>query len=635
MLGEIIRAKLKSRYGKPLSKNALEHQVQAQVQEELEHERRRTQDKLDTIVYPILNYAAIPSLSVKTDAPRWTAAVELFVAEPRYTTSQNRFDVSTQFANFALRTDTSIVPGLATCPLCKRDVSPTAWHLITECTLKTRDLNMPVLSPLRAPLPATASDQLSSSDEDDATAASAQAARGTDAYLAQELEHILRHYRPEGKWHIELSQMSEQNVFFREFELTCATLTLSCQNRQHDDDRSAPRALNNEGEINKFNTLRFLACHLPHDPLASIFKIPKDEDGRVLEEAAEEIRMQRKAFFQVWLRVHQLVAQAITQVKYKYNRMSAANRAAAREEDAPQFRDANNYQMNQTTTERAEQAEAQQGARTERNERRSSTDLLELNRKNEMEKKGNHINPTVATSQIGYLMQKRIDEHTTYAAPFVPPSTLTQAERMSRWPRAAEKPEEPEEAMDTGSMRNPGERLQEGHDPYDADNDSRRASVGSSLTGSRVVTPLPNAWEAMEDQADGGMGGTSGLQQGSDHNSGIKSAGKGGDRGGSSEPHGNKGGKGSNSGQQGGERDKGSSSGLHGGNGGKGDSRGLGGIGSSKSGSNEPRNDGSGKGGSGGHTQGGGKGKDGSSGPHGGGDGSRGGGSGLSDKDSS
>ena len=631
-LKEIIKAKLRSRFGRPASKDEIEHQAQAQVQVQMELERQSTQDKLDAIIYPILNYVAIPNLHVKTDAPRWSTAVELFVAEPKYTTSRTRFDVSTQFANFALRTDMSVVPGLATCPLCKRDVSPTAWHLITECTLKTRELEMPVLPPPRVPLTATASDLPSSDDDDDATEASAQVARGTDAYLAQELEHILRHYRPESQWHIELTQPNDQNVFLRELELTCDTLILSCRDRQHDDDRSTPRALSQDGEIAKFNTLRFLACHLPHDPLASIFRTPMDEDGHVPEEEAEEIRTQRKAFFQVWLRIHQLVAQAITQVKYKYNRMNAANRAAAREEDAPQFRDANTYKVNQATPERNEQAEAQRGNRTERNERRSSTDLLELNRKNEMQKKGNHINPTVATSQIGYLTQKRIDEHTTYEAPFAIPSTLTQAERMSRWPRsqedqeqpeAAEEEKEPGEAMDTGSMRNSSKLSQEGHDPYEADDDSsRRESAGGSLIGSRAVAPPPSTWET-----DGGMKGTSGLQDGNeDKSSDGGPSGRGSSKGGNNEPHGGDGGKGSSSGHQGSDKSKGSNSGQHGNDdgrdsdsrlSGKGGSNRGGSKGNSKGGSNELHGGRSCQGGSSGQP-GRSKGKSGSSEHHGG-----------------
>ena len=87
-------------------------------------------------------------------------------------------------------------------------------------------------------------------------------------------------------------------------------------------------------------------------------------------------------FFAVWERLHQLIAQAITQVKNKYNRMSVASRAAARENDqAPQFRETNTYQINQTTPARAERAEAQRSHRDERNERRSVADLLELNKK--------------------------------------------------------------------------------------------------------------------------------------------------------------------------------------------------------------------------------------------------------------
>jgi hypothetical protein len=147
------------------------------------------QKKLDTIIYPILNYDAVPSLGIKTDAPRWTTAVEQFVAEPWLTRSATRFNVSFQFANTALRTDASVIPGITVCPLCKRDVSPTVWHLMTECTMKTCELNMPHLPP-RVPLPMTAPDPITTDDE--ATAPSAKVARGSNAYLAQEILWTLR-----------------------------------------------------------------------------------------------------------------------------------------------------------------------------------------------------------------------------------------------------------------------------------------------------------------------------------------------------------------------------------------------------------------------------------------------------------
>ena len=103
----------------------------------------------------------------------------------------------------------------------------------------------------------------------------------------------------------------------------------SCRRRQRDDDRGAPPALDNEGEIAKFVTLRFLACHLPRAPLATVFKVPKDEEGNVKKDQANEMYEKRKAFFAVWERLHQLIAQAITQAKNKYNRMNATARAAS------------------------------------------------------------------------------------------------------------------------------------------------------------------------------------------------------------------------------------------------------------------------------------------------------------------
>ena len=379
-LAELIKIKLKSTFGVPLSKAMLERKVQAQVQEQLNRDRDETQKKLDMIIYPILNYDALPSLGVKTDAPRWTTAVEQFVAEPWLTRSATRFNVSFQFANTALRTDASVIPGITVCPLCKRDVSPTVWHLMTECTLKTCELNMPHLPP-RIPLPMIAQDPMTTDDE--ATAPSAKVDRGSNAYLAQEILWTLREFRPAGEaWPTDLLEPSEKNTFLKEFNRACTTLELSCQSRQRDDDRGIPPVLDNDGEIAKFDTLRFLACHLPRDPLASVFKMPKDEEGKVNKNQAEEMHEKKKTFFEVWERLHQLIVEAITQAKTKYNRMSAASRAASREDDqAPQFRETNAYQINQTTPARAERAQAQRNHRDERNERRSVADLLELNKK--------------------------------------------------------------------------------------------------------------------------------------------------------------------------------------------------------------------------------------------------------------
>ena len=137
--------------------------------------------------------------------------------------------------------------------------------------------------------------------DDDATAPSAQVARGSDAYLAQELEHTIRNFRPAGEaWPTTLTQPDEKNTFLKELERACTTLKLSCRHRQSDDDRGAPPALGNDGEIAKFDTLRFLACHQPRDPLASVFKAPKDEEGKVNKDQAEETYEKKKVFFAVW-----------------------------------------------------------------------------------------------------------------------------------------------------------------------------------------------------------------------------------------------------------------------------------------------------------------------------------------------
>ena len=642
-LTELIKIKLKSFYGVPLSKKILEGKARTQAQEQLERDRDEMQKKLDTIIYPILNYDALPSLGVKTDTPRWTTAVEQFVAEPRLTRSTTRFNVSLQFANTALRTDASVIPGITMCPLCKRDVSPTVWHLITECTLKTCELDMTAALPSRVPFPMTAQDPTTS--DDDATGPSALAARGSDAYLAQELEYTLRHFRPAGTaWPTALTETSEKNIFLNELEQACKTLESSCRRRQRDDDRGAPPALDNEGEIAKFVTLRFLACHLPRAPLATVFKVPKDEEGNVKKDQAKEMYEKRKAFFAVWERLHQLIAQAITQAKNKYNRMNATARAASREEDVPQFRDANDYQMNRATPERAELAEAQRGNRNERYGRRESTDLLELNQKNELQKKGNHINAIVATSQIGHVLQSRIDEHVTYSQLFDLPAKLTYDERISRWTRTnSDEPtgagEEEGNAMDIGSTRNSSRFSYEDQEDYEADDDSsRRESAGSSLMSSRAVTPPPPAWEAATEDDRGDNDGA--YDEEGDEGDGNEIHGGSGGKGGSNKSHGSSGGKGGNggkggsSGHRGADKGKGSSSRLHGSDDGKGSGRGLSVRSSRKGGSHKPRSDGSGKGGSGGHAQGGGKGKGGSSKLHGNG-GSKGGGSGLSDDSSS
>ena len=420
-----------------------------------------------------------------------------------------------------------------------------------------------------------------------------------------------------------MTQTNEKNIFLKEFERTCTTLELSCRNRQRDDDRGAPPALNSDGEINKFDTLRFLACHLPRDPLASVFKLLK-----VNKDQADEIHEEKKAFFAVWKRLHQLVAQAITQVKHKYNRMNATARAASREEDVPQYRDANSYQINQTTPQRAEQGEAQRGARNERNEKRNSIDPLELNQKNEMQKKGNHINATVATSQIGYVLQTRIDEHVTYSQPFVLPAKLTYDERTSRWTRTASdeptsegKEDERGEAMDIGSTRNSSRLSHEDQDPYEGDDDSsRRESAGSSLMGSRSVTPPPDAWEAAAEDDSSRV-----YDEGHDGNDGKSSdsgfSGRSSGKGGSNEPHDGSGGKGSSRRHQGSGKDKGSSSRLHDNDDGTGRDSRLSGRDSGKGGSNELRDRNSG-------------GKGGSSELHDG-DGSKGGNNGLEDDGSS
>ena len=597
---ELIKMRLKSSYGVPLSRAMLDRRALALAQEQLEHERTEMQKKLDTIIYPILNYDALPSLGIKMDAPRWTTAVEQFVAEPWLTRSATRFNVSFQFANTALRTDASVIPGVTVCPLCKRDVSPTVWHLMTECTLKTCELNMPHLPP-RVPLTTTAQDPTSTDDE--ATAPSAKVARGSNAYLAQEILWTLREFRPAGEaWPTDLLVPNEKNTFLKEFNRACTTLELSCQSRQRDDDRGLPPVLDNDGEIAKFDTLRFLACHLPRDPLASVFKVPKDEEGKVNKDQAEEMHEKKKTFFEVWERLHQLIVEAINQAKAKYNRMSAASRAASREDDqAPQFRETNAYQINETTPARAERAQAQRSHRDERNEKRSAADLLELNKKNEMQKKGNHINAVVATSQIGHVLQARIDEHVTLSQPFVLPANLTFVERTSRWTRMAEptgagEEEEHEDAMEVDSTRN-SSRLS-----YDADDDSsRRQSEGSSLVSSRAVTPPPNSWGAAADDDEGGY---SGIHDG-DGNEGDEDRanvipGGDGSKGGDNELQGSDGGKGGSS-RRGSGKGTGDGSGIYGGkHGDRSGGRGLSDRGGGKSGkSNELRNDGGGKGSSG------------------------------------
>jgi hypothetical protein len=147
--------------------------------------------------------------------------------------------------------------------------------------------------------------------DDEATAPSAKVARGSNAYLAQEILWTLREFRPAGEaWPTELLEPNEKNTFLKEFNRACTTLELSCQSRQHDEDRGAPPVLDSDGEIAKFDTLRFLACHLPRDPLASVFKVPKDEEGKVNKNQAEEMHEKKKTFFEVWERLHQLIAHA-------------------------------------------------------------------------------------------------------------------------------------------------------------------------------------------------------------------------------------------------------------------------------------------------------------------------------------
>jgi hypothetical protein len=358
----------------------------------------------------------------------------------------------------------------------------------------------------------------------------------------------------------------------------------------------------------------------------SVFKVPKDEEGKVNKNQAEEMHEKKKTFFGVWERLHQLIVEAITQAKTKYNRMSAASRAASREDDqAPQFRETNAYQINETTPARAERAQAQRSHRDERNERRSAADLLELNKKNEMQKKGNHINTVVATSQIGHVLQARIDGHATLSQPFVLPANLTFVERTSRWTRMAEptgagEEEEREDAMEIDSTRN-SSRLS-----YDADDDSsRRQSEGSSLVSSRAVTPPPNSWGAVADDHEDGYGG---IHDG-DGDEGFEDRanvirGDDGSKGGDNELQGSDGGKG-NSNRRGSGKGEGGGSEAHGGeHGDKSRGSGLSGRGGGKSGSsNELRNDGGGKGGSG-RQHGSGKGKGDSSAPHDSGSGSAG-----------
>ncbi len=473
--------------------------------------------------------------------------------------------------------------------------------------------------------------------DDEATAPSAKVARGSNAYLAQEILWTLREFRPAGEaWPTDLLEPNEENIFLKEFNRACTTLELSCQSRQRDDDRGIPPVLDNDGEIAKFDTLRFLACHLPRDPLASVFKVPKDEEGKVNKNQAEEMHEKKKTFFGVWERLHQLIVEAITQAKTKYNRMSATSRAASREDDqAPQFRETNAYQINQTTPARAERAQAQRSHRDERNERRSAADLLELNKKNEMQKKGNHINAVVATSQIGHVLQARIDGHVTLSQPFMLPANLTFVERTSRWTRMAEptsagEEEEREDAMEVDSTRN-SSRLS-----YDADDDSSRLeSERSSLVSSRAVTPPPNSWGAAADDDEDGYGGIH-DGDGDEGDEGRANVIPGGDgsKGGDNELQGSDGGKGSSN-RRGSGKGEGGGSGAHGGeHGDKNRGSGLSGRGGGKSGSsNELRNDGGGKGGSG-RQHGSGKGKGDSSALHDG-DSSKGDGSGLHDGGSS
>jgi hypothetical protein len=487
--------------------------------------------------------------------------------------------------------------------------------------------------------------------DDEATAPSAKVDRGSNAYLAQEILWTLQEFRPAGEaWPTDLLEPNEKNTFLKEFNRACTTLELSCQSRQRDEDRGAPPALDNDGEINKFDTLRFLACHLPRDPLASVFKAPKDEEGKVNEDQAEEMHEKKKTFFEMWERLHMLIAQAITQVKHKYNKMSAASRAASREDDqAPQFRETNAYQINQTMPARAERAQAQRSHRDERNERRSAADLLELNKKNEMQKKGNHINAVVATSQIGHVLQARIDGHVTLSQPFELPANSTFAERTSRWVRTVEsagagEEEGREDAMEVDSTRN-SSRLS-----YDADDDSSRLeSEGSSLVSSRAVTPPPNTWRVAADDDEGGYSGIhdgdgdedkanaipggDGSKGGNSKLQGSDFPGGHGSKGGNSERQGSDGDKGGSN-RQGNGKGKGGSSGTHGSeHDGKGGNGGLSGRGGVKGGSNELRNDGGGKGGSSGQ-HGSGKGKGASRGLHGN-DGSKGDSSGPHDGGSS
>jgi hypothetical protein len=473
--------------------------------------------------------------------------------------------------------------------------------------------------------------------DDEATAPSAKVARGSNAYLAQEILWTLREFRPAGEaWPTDLLEPNEKNTFLKEFNRACTTLELSCQSRQRDDDHGIPPVLDNDGEIAKFDTLRFLACHLPRDPLASVFKVPKDEEGNVNKNQAEEMHEKKKTFFEVWERLHQLIAEAITQAKAKYNRMSAASRAASREDDqAPQFREMNAYQINQTTPARAERAQAQRSHRAERNERRSAADLLELNKKNEMQKKGNHINAVVATSQIGHALQARIDGHVTLSQLFVLPANLTFVERTSRWTRMAEptgagEEEERDDAMEVDSTRN-SSRLS-----YDADDDSSRLqSEGSSLVSSRAVTPPPNSWGAAADDDEGGYSGIhdGDGDKGDEDKVNVIPDGDG-SKGGDNELQGSDGGKGGSS-RRGSGKGKGDGSGTYGGkHGDRSGGRGLSDRGGGKSGkSNELRNDGGGKGSSG-RQHGSGKGKGGNR-ELCDGDGSKGDSSGLHDGGSS